>query len=287
MTAGELLEALRTALGPDLDGWWPAEGAFEVAVGAILVQAVSWRNARLAVAALRERGLLAPEALELAPGEDVAQAVRPALFHQQKARYLQSFARFVARDLGGDLTRLQERSPGEQRRLLRQLPGVGEETAAAIMVYALGQAVAVADAYALRVLPRVGATGPGADLAETAARMADAIGGRAKDARDLHAGIVELGRTHCRPEPRCGTCPLHSRCPQILGHPAQRRSDRCAQNAGSAAAGREAGDTGRGRAASPQGGRGAGARALGEGAGGRLGQPQRARKRSRRRGPGA
>ncbi len=147
MTGGDLLLGIRRAFG-DLGGWWPADGPFEVAVGALLVQAVAWRNAGLAIAALKGRGLLHPQVLAQASPEAVSDAIRPALFHLQKTRYLLAFARFVQDRLQGDIAALRALPAAEQEGLLLGLPGVGQETAAAIMVYALGEAVPVVDAYA-------------------------------------------------------------------------------------------------------------------------------------------
>ena len=256
MTPGELLRAIRLAFG-DLGGWWPAEGPFEVAVGALLVQAVAWRNASLAVAALKGRGLLVPRALAEASPAAVSEAIRPALFHLQKTRYLQAFASFVHERLSGDIEALRDFPASEQEALLLALPGVGRETAAAIMVYALGEAVAVVDAYAMRVLRRTGLIGGGAPAGAARAVMAGLIGDDADTARLVHAGIVELGRNHCRRVPLCPSCPVDSLCPKILGHPAQGRGDRPARNAGTRPARREAGDRGGSRRATSQGSGGA------------------------------
>ncbi|MDE5817445.1 MAG: hypothetical protein K2H55_08060 [Helicobacter sp.] len=38
--------------------WWPNAGSFEVVVGAVLVQNAQWERVRIALANLRERGLL-------------------------------------------------------------------------------------------------------------------------------------------------------------------------------------------------------------------------------------
>ena len=286
MTAAELLALSGEALG-DLGGWWPARTPFEVSVGAVLVQAVAWRNAQLAIDALARRDLLQADALSRATREEVAAAVRPALFHRQKAGYLQALARFVHEELQGDILSLKAQPPSEQRRRLLALRGIGPETAAAIMVYALGEAVPVVDRYAIRLLTRIGAINPedGAQAAQAA--MSAAIAGDPARARLLHATIVEIARGPCRPEPRCASCPIAASCPKVLGHPAQGRGDRPGRNAGRAAAPSEAGDSGGGRAAPPQGGGRAGARIVGQGAGEGLGQSQRPRQRQGRRHRGA
>ena len=47
---------LLSRLGPQ--GWWPARTRFEVILGAILTQNTSWKNVELAMARLRNNGLL-------------------------------------------------------------------------------------------------------------------------------------------------------------------------------------------------------------------------------------
>ena len=286
MTAAQLLALAGPDLG-DLTGWWPGENPFEVAVGAFLVQAVAWRNARQAIEGLRSAGLLEAQALATATHAKVAEAIRPALFHRQKARYLLTFASFVRSSLAGDIARLRSLPLPDQERVLLELPGVGPETAAAIMVYALGEAAPVVDAYALRVLRRIGAISSAERRSEARACMAGAIDGDAAVARLLHATIVELARRHCRVEPLCAGCPCRELCPKILGHPAQGRGDRGDGNAGRAAAGREGGNAGANRAPPAQGGGRAGARFVGQGTPSGLGQSQRARERPGRRDRGA
>ena len=38
--------------------WWPAEGPFEVMVGAVLTQRTAWRNVEVALTNLREAGVV-------------------------------------------------------------------------------------------------------------------------------------------------------------------------------------------------------------------------------------
>ena len=41
--------------------WWPAETPYEMMVGAVLTQAVAWRNVEKALTNLKNQGLLDPD----------------------------------------------------------------------------------------------------------------------------------------------------------------------------------------------------------------------------------
>ena len=63
--------------------WWPARTQFEVIVGAILTQNVSWKNVEKAIQNLDRLGLLDPHRLLAAPLE-VMRAVLPSRYYRQK-----------------------------------------------------------------------------------------------------------------------------------------------------------------------------------------------------------
>ncbi len=72
-----VFERLLTRFGPQR--WWPADTPFEICVGAILVQGTSWRNAELALDALRRTDRLRFERLrELGSGQ-LARLIRPPM----------------------------------------------------------------------------------------------------------------------------------------------------------------------------------------------------------------
>lgn len=216
MTPDEFSELVHGALG-DLDGWWPGDDAFEIAVSAILVQGVAWRNVLQAMGRLRERGLLTPGALRRADRPQLEQCLVPAIYYHQKAGYLQEFAGWVDDELGADLLRLAGLGRAEVLRRLRARRGIGEETASAIAVYALSMPLAVVDAYALRILSRAGVTAGLRDHGAARAALESSIDGSSDRARYIHAAIVELGQRFCRPVPLCASCPIGVKCPRLLG----------------------------------------------------------------------
>ena len=66
---------LLTYYGPQ--GWWPADGPFEIIVGAILTQNTTWGNVEKAVANLKMAGGMSPKFLREISQEDLAILIRP------------------------------------------------------------------------------------------------------------------------------------------------------------------------------------------------------------------
>ena len=96
---------------------------------------------------------------------------------------------------------------------LRELPGIGAYTAAAIAGIAFGADSVAIDTNVERVVARLeGIEGP---LAETRSRVhaaARALWPKAR-AGDFAQAVMDLGATICRPKnPKCGECPLREDC---------------------------------------------------------------------------
>lgn len=215
MAMDESIPAVRTIFGQLLgaygpQGWWPAKGPFEMMVGALLTQRTTWRNAELAIAALRRSDALSPEALASLPVPEIEALVRPAGTFRVKAVRLQALARWYV-DSGGRES-MASRATADLRVELLGLVGVGPETADDILVYAFGRPVFVVDAYARRILSRYGWATGCEPYDRLSAAVADVFGPDAAALGEFHALLVELGKRHCRTEPRCSGCPLAARC---------------------------------------------------------------------------
>lgn len=90
------------------------------------------------------------------------------------------------------------------------LPGVGPYTAAAVASLAYGERRAVLDGNVRRVLSRLYAVSLPTDL--WAQQAADALLDPGQPG-DWNEAVMDLGATVCIPKsPRCGECPLASRC---------------------------------------------------------------------------
>lgn len=142
------------------------------------------------------------EALASAPEEDVM-AAWAGLGYYSRARNVVKAARALA-ERGG----FPDTEAG-----LRELPGLGAYTAAAVAAIAFGQRAVVVDANVERVVARLFAieeTLPGAR--KTIRVHTDAITPE-KRAGDFAQAMMDLGATICTArEPRCLLCPLAEPC---------------------------------------------------------------------------
>ena len=93
---------------------------------------------------------------------------------------------------------------------LRELPGIGDYTAAAIAAIAFGERTVVVDSNVERVAARLnGLEQP------TKARIREAVDALtpAAGAGDFAQALMDLGATICRPrKPLCATCPISANC---------------------------------------------------------------------------
>jgi endonuclease-3 related protein len=102
------------------------------------------------------------------------------------------------------------------RHRLLALPGVGPETADAILLYALNHPVPVADEYLRRIAvrhrllaPSLGRKGYESLAALTRQAFAsDPPPSHARFFNEIHALIVAVGKAHCGRTPLCAGCPL-------------------------------------------------------------------------------
>jgi A/G-specific adenine glycosylase len=143
-------------------------------------------------------------ALAEAPEGEVM-AAWAGLGYYARARNLVACARDVAGSRGG---RFPDTEEG-----LRELPGIGRYTAAAIAAIAFGRRATVVDANVERVVSRLFAVEeplPGAR--ETLYRLADSIT-PAEGAGDFAQALMDLGSAICTPRsPDCPRCPLADGC---------------------------------------------------------------------------
>ncbi len=147
-----------------------------------------------------------------APADDVVREWQ-GLGYYARARNLQRTALIVRDRFGGVLPS----EPGA----LRELPGVGEYTAAAVASIVHGEPVAAVDGNVRRVLARL------LDLADPAPARLGREASHLLDPNrpgDFNEAMMELGATVCLPRaPRCGACPVADFCRARAAGTAARR----------------------------------------------------------------
>jgi endonuclease-3 related protein len=201
-----LYAALHRRFGPQ--HWWPGRSPYEIAVGAVLTQHTAWVNAARAIAALRARRLLTPARLAALDSGALGRAIRAAGTPRVKARRLQALTRWILERVDGRLPRLGTLALGPLRADLLEVPGLGPETADAILLYAAGRPVFVADAYARRVLARHRLIDASAGYEEARRWVEAHLPSDPELFNEFHALLVAVGKSHCRAQPRCEGCPL-------------------------------------------------------------------------------
>jgi endonuclease-3 related protein len=178
-----------------------------VALGAILTQNTSWNNVARVLAALKEEGLLDPQALRALTEAELARRLKPAGYYNIKARRLQSFLAFLAQ-FGDSLERLSAMDLEKLRPALLSIKGVGPETADSILLYALNQPTFVVDAYTFRILSRHGLIPEVISPEDLRQTFMAHLPPEVPLYQEYHALLVRLGKDYCRPQPRCAGCPL-------------------------------------------------------------------------------
>jgi len=207
---------LLRAYGPQ--HWWPAKTAFEEILGAYLTQNTAWKAVERSLENLREAGALTPEGLRAIPLAKLRRLIRPSGFIMRKAPALKAFVAMFDKEFGGSLEAMAAVPTSALRQRLLDLPGVGDETADAILLYALGHAVPVADEYLRRIAERHGLLAPPEgrrripyDALSDLTRRAfagDVEESRARLFNEFHALTVAVGKAHCGRIARCEGCPL-------------------------------------------------------------------------------
>jgi endonuclease III related protein len=209
-------DVLMRAYGPQL--WWPAQTPFEVILGAYLTQNTAWKAVERSLVNLRAAGALTPEGLRAIPLAKLRRLIRPSGFISRKAPALKAFVNLLDKEFGGSLEALAATPTAELRERLLALPGVGQETADAILLYALGHSVPVADEYLRRIAERHHLLSPQSgrkqisyDSLTSLTRRAfasDPVSTQVQLFNEFHALTVAVGKVHCGRTARCEGCPL-------------------------------------------------------------------------------
>ncbi len=168
-----------------------------------------------AIHQLRDLGIFSVPGILAADDRVLAEAVRPTIYYNQKAKRLKTFCRFLEDEFDGDVARMRDLDPWDARRRLLEIPGIGLETADSILLYALGMPVFVVDAYTKRIFLRHGLVDEECEYEDLKEFFEDALEPDVAFFNEFHALICRVGAEFCKRKPDCTRCPARA----VLGEP--------------------------------------------------------------------
>jgi endonuclease-3 related protein len=198
---------------------------FEAMVAVVLDRLTDRKKALAARAALREEGLLDPQAQAEADPSEVEEALRSAglKIPTKSLAPLRKLARWVV-DHEGSLDDLADPEHGPSTAQLREellgLNGVGSATADALLLFAFRRGAYPVHRTTYRILVRHGWLDPSADYEEARSVVEGPALDDPQTLALLSGWFERLGRDHCRASvAKCDRCPLAPFLPE--GGPVQ------------------------------------------------------------------
>ncbi len=177
----------------------------------ILSQNTTDRNRDRAYERLRDRFPRWEDVLKADPAE-IEQAIRIGGLGPQKSKRIKAILAEIQGQTGSlSLDYLAQWQPEQARQALLAFNGVGQKTAAIVLLFSLGMPAFPVDTHILRVTRRLGLIPENADA--TAAHKI--LGALIPPDRyyPIHLNLIALGKSLCRPKnPRCTECPLVPLC---------------------------------------------------------------------------
>jgi len=207
----DIYRRLMDCYGPQ--HWWPAEGPFEMIVGAVLTQSAAWVNVEKAIANLKTAKALSLRALRHLPLAEIAALIRPCGYYNAKALKLKSFAQWLGEHYDDNLDKLWADNIDRLRQQLLSIHGIGEETADSIILYGAGKPMFVIDAYTRRIIDRLGLAPESNTYAAYQTLFMHGIPTDSELFQEYHALLVRLAKDVCRQRPLCHKCCLKDICP--------------------------------------------------------------------------
>ncbi len=202
-----IFRKLLASYGPQ--HWWPAQGPFEVIVGAILTQTTSWTNVEKAIGSLRDAGSLSAASIRRLSVDELAGLIRSCGYYNVKAKRLKSFVEWFGSNYNDNLEQMFSGDVKSLRDGLLSVNGIGEETADSIILYAGNKPVFVIDAYTRRIIDRLGLTPKDKSYTGYQYLFSENLPADPACFNEYHALLVRLGKEKCRKTPVCMGCCLN------------------------------------------------------------------------------
>jgi endonuclease-3 related protein len=209
-------------------GWWPIilkKGAlpiyrkniyrlssqtqiFQMAIGAILTQNISWDNVKKALVNLYDNDLLSPQQLLKEKEERLHNLIKMTGYYRQKTKRLKEFSFHWLKNY--KKWRLMDAASLRQE--LLSIKGIGRETADSIMLYGFCRFSFVIDSYTKRIYSRAFDK----EINDYEMLKDEFEKNLPEDIaiyNEYHALIVDLAKNNCfKKNPLCASCPINSLC---------------------------------------------------------------------------
>lgn len=184
---------------------------FEIFIGAILTQGISWKNVEKALCNLKKEKYLDPISLNRISNEKLGTLIKPTGYFNQKSIKLKNFINWF-RNYSYDFSRLNKIPDMKLRENLLSINGIGPETADSMLNYGLGRKIFVVDAYTKRILSRLGFIDESEDYHAVQNMFYKNFKAGIQDYKEFHSLIVAHGSTVCKKKPLCAECPFSAIC---------------------------------------------------------------------------
>lgn len=185
---------------------------FKNLVIGILSQNTNDRNSTRAYLSLKEKlGDITPRKVYGSSLKEIRDAIKVGGLYNIKAKRIKQLAKIVIEKFGGDLSKLLKLSEEEARRILRELPGIGEKTTDVFLAYCMNRPTFPIDTNVARVITRIGIV-PGKMGYEKMREISLKLISPEFRVR-AHELFLRLGRDYCRArKPLCPSCPIRKLC---------------------------------------------------------------------------
>lgn len=172
---------------------------YEVILGAILTQNISWLQAERALFNLNELNAIEPERLLCLDDETLKSAIKCAGFLNQKAIYIHEISRFF-QEMDGNIPTRKE---------LLAVKGIGNETADSILLYAYNQPQFVVDTYTKRIFSHLGIVEENIKYMELKKFFESSLPEEVSIYNEYHALIIEHAKRYYNKKPYGVNDPLN------------------------------------------------------------------------------
>ncbi|MCG2909555.1 DNA endonuclease III [Sulfolobus sp. SCGC AB-777_L09] len=184
--------------------WWDGIKSVDyLVISSILVQMTKWETVKKVLEKLREVGITKVTDLGKVSEKELEELIKPVNFYKTKAKRLRKIAETTEK-IGGIEKLVRD------EKLLKQVEGIGEETAEALLLFAGNIPVFPRSNYSRKVLGSI----LNFNLTKEDAKrlIEEKVGKDLYKLKIIHAGLVTVGKLFCTNNPKCKSCLFKDIC---------------------------------------------------------------------------